>query len=139
MLLAIDPGKEKIGLAVLNNEGKVIEKRIVFLKNLQSYLISIFNKYNIEQVVLGNGTGCNDVKAILAENEITIANRLYIIEEKNSTEEAERLYREEKQTILNRIVFKIINWKPAIALDDYTAVILGRRYLKEIDKKNGKN
>ena len=138
IILAIDPGRDKCGYAVLNklksgssfdNEENnwVCEKGITVTPNLRSYLEELLNKYNIGVFVLGDGTNSEKIKDLLLDNfELPVI----IVNEAYTTYEAEKLYRREKLKGWKRI-FSFIKWKPSKPIDDYAAVILGQRFLKE--------
>ncbi|MFW6256990.1 MAG: hypothetical protein ACOC2O_02500 [Bacillota bacterium] len=133
-ILAIDPGSEKSGIAIIDRQTKeIIKKDIVKTETINSYLSKVENNYKIEKIILGNGTACKKVKKHLQSSL-----NPEIIEEGNSTFEAEKLYRKENYSLLKRIMFKIISWKPARPVDDYSAVILAYRFLEQqkYDKGN---
>lgn len=128
MIAAIDPGRSKSGIAVLDDNSKIITKTIMPTDKIESYLIKLVNKYNIEEFVLGNGTFSEEIENII----INISDiPLQIIDEANTTTVAEELYRADKYNQFMKKLFKYIKWKPSEPLDDYAAVVLGRKHLKD--------
>ena len=56
MLLAIDPGSSKCGLAVVSDGGAVAEKRIISSLSVEQEVASLFSAYPIDRVVIGDRT-----------------------------------------------------------------------------------
>ena len=138
IILAVDPGRDKCGYAILNNnknnsfdkiEDWVCEKGIISIPDLKSYLKELLNKYNIGVFVLGDGTNSEKIKDLLLDN---FQLPVIIVNEAYTTYQAEKLYRREKLRGWKR-VFSFIKWKPSKPIDDYAAIILGQRFLKEND------
>lgn len=137
MILAIDPGKDKSGMAVVTEAGKVKMKTIISVKNIEKKVKKVIQKYAINIIVIGDGTGSELIQTRLKK--ITGDNiSIKLIEEKNSTLEAEKRYKKEKFTGWKKIIGFFLDWKPTQPLDDLTAVILAERYIKQISisKKN---
>jgi RNase H-fold protein (predicted Holliday junction resolvase) len=128
MILAIDPGKDKSGLAVLDNEKNIYYRKIVASHKIEVYLKELVNRFNIEGFVLGDGTSSRGIEERLQKH---FNLPIYLLDEAYTTIEAETRYRQEGL----RKLLSFISWKPARPLDDYVAVILAERYL---EKKNQK-
>lgn len=133
MLLAIDPGRDKCGIAVVTGNAVVLFQKIVAAEKIESYLPKLLNRYKIEEVVLGDGTSSEEVARKIKKNYDL---PLVIIKEAYTTLAAEERYRQEHYTGIKRFFLSFIKWKPAFPVDDYAAVILGERYLKDKDKTN---
>jgi RNase H-fold protein (predicted Holliday junction resolvase) len=132
MILAIDPGKDKSGLAVLDNEKSIYYRKIVASQKIEAYLKELVNRFNIEGFVLGDGTSSREIEERLQKY---FNLPIYLLDEAYTTMEAEARYRQERLQGIKRIL-GFISWKPARPLDDYVAVILAERYLeKEIKNK----
>jgi len=134
-LLALDPGSDKVGAAVLSFTEDEREKTIVKKEELLDHLKEIFSHYQIKEIVIGNGTGAEAVKEMISsaypDLEITL------IEEKYTTEEAQARYLEEKpMSNYEKLLRKMVSWKVKKPLDDYAALIIGEKYLKKIDEDN---
>jgi RNase H-fold protein (predicted Holliday junction resolvase) len=132
-LLALDPGRDKIGAAVLSFAGEEKEKTIIKKNELLDHLNEIFNHYQIKEIVIGNGTGAEELREIVtaAYPEIKIS----LIEEKYTTEEAQARYLAEKpMSNYEKLLRKIVSWKVKKPLDDYAALIIGEKYLEKLDK-----
>lgn len=137
-LLALDPGSDKVGTAVLSFGGAEKEKTIVKKEELLDHLNEIFAHYQIAEIVVGNGTGADKIIEMLknsfADKKITV------IEEKYTTEEAQTRYLKEKpMSNYEKLLRKFISWKIKKPLDDYAALIIGEKYLESIFKASRKN
>ncbi|QTL96903.1 Holliday junction resolvase RuvX [Iocasia frigidifontis] len=128
MLLAIDPGRDKCGIAVMTGDAAVIFQEIVATEKIESYLLELLNRYKIEEVVLGNGTFSEEVARKIEKNYDL---PLMLIKEAYTTLAAEERYRQVKYSGIKRFFLSFIKWKPSFPVDDYAAVILGERYLKD--------
>ncbi len=132
-LLALDPGRDKVGAAVLDFEGNEKEKIIVKADELLDHLKEIFAHYNISEIVIGNGTGAEIIINIIKENYSDL--KINLVEEEFTTEEAQDRYLKEKpMSNYEKILRKIVSWKIKKPLDDYAALIIGEKYLKKLDK-----
>jgi len=130
LILAIDPGRDKIGVAVLDYDGSIHEKEIIKSSELYSYFKLLYNNYNIDNLVLGNGTGRENVFELLSEFKHKLS--ITEIDESYTTVEAEeRYFKEEELSILIKFLRKFLKWKPERAVDDYVAVILAERFLEK--------
>lgn len=130
-LIALDPGSDKIGTAVLNYQGEAKEKTIVKRDELTAHLREIFKHYNIEEIVAGNGTGADEITEMIEKNFEEV--KITLVEEEYTTEEAQKRYLKEKpMSNYEKLLRKFISWKVKKPLDDYAALIIGENYLKKI-------
>ncbi len=127
MILAIDPGKEKCGLAILQNAGQLVYKTIIKRDALESSLKELLKKSPIERIVIGESASGKEIqREILTRN---LFKPLFFVSEKNSSEEARKLYwKENSPRGIWRLLPRSLLFPPPI--DDYAAVILGWRFLK---------
>ncbi|MFP4197977.1 MAG: Holliday junction resolvase RuvX [Halanaerobium sp.] len=134
-LLALDPGRDKVGTAVLSFAGQEREKTIVKKEELIDHLKEIFKHYQIREIVIGSGTGAQAVKKMLNSNFPEM--KISLVEEKFTTEEAQTRYLEEKpMSNYEKLLRKIVSWKVKKPLDDYAALIIGEKYLEKLDKND---
>jgi RNase H-fold protein (predicted Holliday junction resolvase) len=123
MIIAIDPGSEKCGFALLDDSGKALEKSIVPPHEI-SRLIS---KHPASAIIIGDSAAGKKLKNSLSL--VATQVNIFLISEKHSTLEARKLYWEEHKPAG---IWKIIPLSfrfPPVPIDDYAAVILGKRYL----------
>ncbi len=123
LVMAIDPGRDKTGIAIVDSSRKVYFKDIVSTEAVISCLRDLSKEYKIDIIILGNGTYSGNIYKQIKKN---LPLPVEFIDERNSTFRAEKKYRQEKQGWLSRL----IQWKPDRPLDDYAAVVLAERYLE---------
>jgi RNase H-fold protein (predicted Holliday junction resolvase) len=135
-ILSLDPGRDKVGTAVLSRDGEEKEKTIIKKEDLVKHLTEVFNKYDINIIVLGNGTGAEELIEEIKGNIEIEGKELKLIDEQYTTEEAQARYLAEKpMSRYEKLLRKFINWKVNKPLDDYAALIIAEKYLKKLDKK----
>jgi len=127
-IIALDPGREKVGYAIFRGE-KVIEKGIFPIEKLEDLMIKF---EEMEKIVLGRGTGWKAIYEFLEGK--GLKGKVVIIEEGRTTEEARRRYFEEKGKGLIWLFRKWLNL-PDRPVDDLSAQIIGERFLRSIGKK----
>ena len=65
-VLAVDPGREKCGVAVCGPEG-VVARRVVRVSDLAGVARDWVTSYGVDAVVVGDQTGCAHVFALLRD------------------------------------------------------------------------
>jgi len=127
MILAIDPGTEKCGLAILQTDGQLIHKAIVSRGQLHTALSALLEKFPVSDLVIGESASGKEIYQELLP--LKLRANLLFISEKNSSEEARKLYwKENKPRGFWRLLPRTLLFPPPI--DDYAAAILGWRFLK---------
>jgi len=127
MILAIDPGKDKCGLAVLDRQGSVLEKKVLPREHVLNALPYFVAKYGITSVVVGRSASGKELEREIAKTDLRIS--LVFVSEKYSTLEARKRYwKENKPKGLMRLIPTSLRVPPE-PVDDYAAVILGERFL----------
>ena len=124
MILAIDPGRDKSGLAVVTTANQIIEQMVIGTEKLKDILVTYAKKYHITEVVLGDGTASREVKELVSDYHW----ELEMIDETNSTLEARELYWADNPPRGWRKLIPIALQTPRRAIDDYAAIVLARRY-----------
>jgi RNase H-fold protein (predicted Holliday junction resolvase) len=127
-ILAVDPGREKCGTAVVDAEGGVLDKAVVAANDLGARAADLVGRYDISVIVIGDRTGADAAAEILerALPDVETA----VVDEHRSTEEARRLYFREHPPRGWRRLIPVGLQTPPRPYDDYVAVILARRYLQ---------
>ncbi len=124
MILAIDPGRDKAGLAVVTTDNLVIKQLVIGTERLKDIIVTFEKKYDITEVVLGDGTASGEVKELVSDYYW----ELEIVDETNSTLEARGLYWAENPPRGWRKLIPLALQTPRRAIDDYAAIVLARRY-----------
>ncbi|HEY9070129.1 MAG TPA: hypothetical protein VIV61_07710 [Candidatus Ozemobacteraceae bacterium] len=126
-LLALDPGSDKCGYAVVRYDRSLVEKGVVYLAELHRTLQRICRAPLPEVIVLGSGTAAAAVSHLIEDLDLGVPVR--IGEERNSTREArDRYFRDHPPTGLWRLVPLGLQIPP-VPVDDYAALIIAERYI----------
>jgi RNase H-fold protein (predicted Holliday junction resolvase) len=127
-ILAIDPGRDKCGLAVVTFAGEALAQEVIPADALGARARELAGRYDVAVIVVGDRTGAdaalNAIESALPDTETTA------VDEHRSTEEARRLYfREHPPRGWRRLIPTTLQTPPR-PYDDYVAVILAHRYLR---------
>lgn len=129
-IAAVDPGRDKAGLALVRTDGQVVEQLIVPPAEVVERLCRWQTGYPLAAIVLGDRTGSREFQGVLqAAGLIGSHCPLALIDEHLSTQEARRRY---LSTHPGR---GLARWLPPSLrvpdrpVDDYVAVILAERHL----------
>lgn len=127
-ILAIDPGREKTGIAILKNSD-VLEHKIINSDELVQIIKSLLEKYIIKTIVMGNGTSSKK-KYDLLKREF-IDRDIVLMNEYRTTDEARKLYFQENPPKGWKKLIPLGMQVPPVPVDDYAAIVIGRKYLKD--------
>lgn len=127
-ILAIDPGREKTGIAILKNSD-VLEHEIINSEELVQIIKSLLEKYIIKTIVMGNGTSSKK-KYDLLKREF-MDRDIVLINEYRTTDEARKLYFQENPPKGWKKLIPLGMQVPPVPVDDYAAIVIGRKYLKD--------
>ena len=127
-IAALDPGRDKCGFAVLGQDDKVLFQRVIATTNLITEITTAKAAYGFSRLIMGNGTTSKEARSRLAEvPELEILIR----DEYRTTEMAKGEYWKAHPPKGWRRLLPVTMQVPPVPVDDFVAVILGRRYLKE--------
>ena len=144
VLLAVDPGTDKVGFAVVRYDLKVVEQGVLYVSEFHRVLRRIIPDAKPEVLVLGSGTAAHLVIEILKDLGFGgepggaggcggASPPIRMADEFRTSEEARRRYFAENPTTgIWRFVPLGLQIPPR-PVDDYAAVIIGERYVR----KNG--
>ena len=127
-ILAIDPGREKTGIAILKNSD-VLEHKIINSEELVQIIKSLLEKYFIKTIVMGNGTSSKKKYDLLKQE--FIDRDIVLINEYRTTDEARKLYFQENPPKGWKKLIPLGMQVPPVPVDDYAAIVIGRKYLKD--------
>ena len=131
MVMAIDPGRDKCGLVVMDKTGEIKLQNVIETSTLKSTVLEIINRFDLQLIILGNGTTSGSAKKIISAA-ISAANRdikIEVVDERHTTEEARKLYwRKNPPTSWRRFLPTSMQVPPK-PVDDIVAEILARRFL----------
>ena len=127
IVAAIDPGREKCGVAVVAEDGNVLEQSVVATERLADEMASRVRRFSPEMILLGNGTTSKAAEA--AVHEALPDMPVKIVDEYRTTDDAKRAYWKAHPPTGWRRFIPTGMQVPPVPVDDFVAVILAQRYL----------
>ena len=125
MIMGIDPGRDKCGVAVLTAAGEIKYQRVVETAKLGDVIKRLAAEHEIELVILGNGTTHKAAASLVEVSGL----QFKIVDEKHTTEEARREYWKKNPPRGWRKLLPTTMQVPPEPVDAIVAEILVRRYL----------
>jgi RNase H-fold protein (predicted Holliday junction resolvase) len=134
ILLSIDPGREKCGLAVLEDKGEILDQAVIPTSQFEIEFEKKLKQWNPEIILVGDGTFSKAVKTKI----VPFAKKTPVIsvDESNSTFLARKLYFKHHPP---RGIWKFIPLGlqvPPVPYDDFAAIFLAYRYLEKESKSS---
>ncbi|MEI7832404.1 MAG: hypothetical protein WCJ56_04315 [bacterium] len=126
-LLAIDPGREKCGLAVVGFDREIIHREIVETQQLPLRVAHFVGRFGIELIVLGDRTTAQETRETLRRSGFRL--EIVFVDEDRSSELGRRRYLLDHPGEGWQRFLPVGLRSPDQAYDDYVAVILAERYL----------
>lgn len=126
-IMAVDPGRDKCGMAVLSAQGEILWRQVVETASLPELARKRFEEYQPKLLVLGNGTTSKAAEARLKETLPELEVR--VVDEYRTTEEAKKLYWQVNPPKGWRKLLPLTMQVPPEPVDDLVAVILAQREL----------
>ena len=138
--LGIDPGRDKTGVALVEETGRILAVQVMRTRNFTDALLQfLYDKLQVRNtwglrkilkaVVLGNGTGSEEHKQWVEK--ALPGYPVYIVDEKYSTEEAKALYwKLYPPRGLRRLIPLGLQTPPEL-LDGYAAVVQVYRFMEQ--------
>ncbi|MEQ8189268.1 MAG: pre-16S rRNA-processing nuclease YqgF [Candidatus Eremiobacterota bacterium] len=128
IILSIDPGREKCGVAILSSHKGVIYHKVILTDNFLDELSHIISPYSLYCIVIGDRTASCEIKKTLSS--VKSEKGIVSVDEHLTTELARKRYFIEnppkgfKKFIPGGLMV------PPVPYDDYAAIILGERFLE---------
>jgi RNase H-fold protein (predicted Holliday junction resolvase) len=129
LVLAIDPGREKCGLAIVEKNGLILDRKIVSTSKLEQEVPHFLLKWKPQTVLLGDGTFSKLVQKIVTPLLGQVP--LLLVDEKNSTYLARKLYFKHNPP---KGIWRFIPLGlqvPPEPYDDFAAAFMALRYFEE--------
>jgi RNase H-fold protein (predicted Holliday junction resolvase) len=128
-VLAIDPGRDKCGLAVLDATDGLLARAVVSRGELMSTLREWCERYRPELLLLGSGTGSRQVRELL----IPLSLPVQPVSEWHTTRSARQRYFADHPRRGWRRLLPASLQTPPVPVDDYAAWILAEQFLNRSD------
>ena len=127
MILGVDPGRSKTGLALVTGTGEVVKTQVALMTDFAEELQVFLADVSIDTIVLGNGTTSQAMTDTLKKLLPGLA--INVVEESYSTEEARKLYWELHPPRGLKRLLPLGLQVPPENLDGLAAVVLVRRFI----------
>ena len=125
-VLAIDPGREKCGVAVLASDGRILVQEVVATAALDAAVGALIRAYE-PNVIMGNGTTSADAKKWVEALGVSVT----LVDEYRTTDAAKCAYWEAHPPRGWRRLMPRGMLVPPVPVDDFVAVILAQRFLEK--------
>lgn len=133
MLIAVDPGRDKCGVAVADDAGNILWHEVIKTESLLMVLARLKAKYNLKQLVIGNGTTSKAAQQKIKSSQLDLA--ITVVDEYRTTDMARKLYwKLNPPTGLKKLIPTSLQ-VPKVPVDDLVAVILAKRFLGVIENE----
>lgn len=127
LVLGVDPGREKCGLAVVDKSRGVLWHEIVAAPELAAAVQTLVGRYSPDQVVMGNGTAHKRARESLQRQCPAVA--VTFVDEYRTTDAARQRYWRDNPPSGWRRLWPLSMQVPSEPVDDYAAIIIAERYL----------
>ena len=145
--LGIDPGRDKTGVALVEETGRILAVQVMRTRNFSDALLKFLygqlqvnNPWGLRKklraVVVGNGTASKEHQQQLVK--VLPGFPLHVVDEEYSTEEARDLYWQLYPPKGWRMLIPLGLQTPPEPLDGYAAVVQVRRFLEQEGTGTGK-
>lgn len=127
-ILVVDPGTRKSGYAVLADDGRALEQGVEPTTELLAVARAACARHGVERLVLGRGTNAKPVAGRLEALGLPVS----FVDEHETTIRARALYfADHPPRGWRRLVPRSFQLPPR-PIDDYAAVLIGRRFLGKV-------
>jgi RNase H-fold protein (predicted Holliday junction resolvase) len=133
VVLAIDPGNDKCGIAVVDSDRGVLEKEIAKTGLAAQRAHILFKNHKPDCVILGNGTNSH---TLMRDLDLYSEIKVELVDEKYSTMLARTRYFKDNPPKGLRKLIPIGMQTPKGNIDDYAAVILAEAFIRDLTDKN---
>lgn len=124
-VIGVDPGRSKAGYALLDASGVVVTAGIEPIDRLPACLRALAARRAVTAIALGSGTNARSIKACLEPLGLPI----HFVDEYETSRGARSLYFAEHPPRGWRRLLPTGLQVPQRPVDDYAAILIGRRFL----------
>lgn len=125
-VLAIDPGRDKCGIAVLTAEGTVLYQEVIPAGRLVDAAMRLIAAHDPTTIIMGSGTTSTAAKRRIEE---AGGRDVVLVDEYRTTDEARRAYWKKYPPRAWRRFVPRGMLLPPEPVDDFAAIILAQRFL----------
>lgn len=128
VIIAVDPGRDKCGVAVVTEDGQVRLLRIVNRPDLPAVVADLASRDAPAALLVGDGTGSGEIVAALEALALPVAPR--VVSERETTLRARGRYFEDNPPRGWRALIPRGLLLPPRAVDDYAALVIAEDWLR---------
>ena len=128
IVLSIDPGRDKCGIAIVSLDGILITHSVIATKCLLEKVAELINDFTVYSVIIGNGTSSSDCRKKMSS--LKSIKGIEMVDEYGTTELARKRYFKDNPPRGFRRLIPLGLQVPPEPYDDYAAIILAERYLE---------
>lgn len=133
LILGLDPGRDKCGLAIVNCEQQVVQHQVVESSQAITIMQGLTQKFDINLIVIGDGTTSENWQSQI-QFSLMKEIKVVMVNEANSTVEArDRYWEMYSPQGFQRFIPQGLRVPPR-PVDDIVAIILIERYLTNCKK-----
>ncbi|RMF22194.1 MAG: pre-16S rRNA-processing nuclease YqgF [Cyanobacteria bacterium J083] len=129
MILGFDPGRDKCGIAITDQQGRVKYHQVIESEAVISAIQALSGQFQLELIVMGNQTTAKDWRKRL-ENNLSLP--IIMVDERNSSLEARDRYWQMYPAQGLRRLIPLGMRLPPRPIDDIVAILLIERYLQSL-------
>ena len=127
LILAVDPGSRKSGMAVVSSEDGLLRHTIVKVEDIPDTCARWAEDYVFDAVIVGGSTGSKRVGEMVGE---ALNRRVEFVDERHTTERAKlRYFADNPPRGLKRLIPLGLQYPP-VPFDDYAAVVMAEDYIE---------
>jgi len=128
LVVSVDPGKEKCGIAVVSKDLQVHFKKVIVTSSVVKELSQVLETYRPQKIIIGSGTFSKKVRGLIQSIHTEIP--MEVVDEKHSKEQARlRFFKDNPPRGLWRLL-PVSLQVPRKPYDDYAAIVLAEKYFK---------
>jgi RNase H-fold protein (predicted Holliday junction resolvase) len=132
-VLAVDPGREKCGVAVVDRRDGVLARGVVPTSVIEEVVRPWVGAHRPSVLLLGKGTGLQQIRAAVRD----LGVRVEVVPETNTTRRARARYFAEHPPRGWRRLIPLGLQTPPVPVDDYAAVLIAEDYLSSLQEGSG--
>lgn len=127
IVLAVDPGSNKCGVAVVSGQQGILHRAVVAKAKVVQSCRQLLEKYAVDAVIVGGSTGAAAVVKMLKQE---LVREIEVVCEEHTSELARERYFVENPPRGWRRLIPLGLQLPPVPIDDYAAVIMAEQYLQ---------
>lgn len=134
LVLSIDPGREKCGMALVDAELNYIAGSVVKNYELAERIKDYLVKYQVENIIVGSGTNSKNIMEIIKRNFPEY--NIIVVKEEDTTRQARKyffIYNPPRGWLRFLPVSLLIPSRP---YDDFAAYVIARIFFSDYKKNN---